>query len=129
MGTRSIHTLSYVNFLKSLVVRVEDVRELREKKIIFSNLETDEQVLKVIKEIDTGGVHSAPFIDGEVKKKIEDHCSSKARTWVAEFIHTYFRSPWTLIALITAIFLLCLTVIQTYYAMHPASPAPSHSPR
>ncbi|XP_022873103.1 uncharacterized protein LOC111392053 [Olea europaea var. sylvestris] len=119
-------TLLYVNFLKSLVVGVEDVRELREKRIIFSSFETDEQVLKVIKEIDTGGIHNFPFLD-EVKKKIDVHCSSKARTWIAEFIHIYFRSPWTLIALITAIFLLCLTVVQTYYAMHPASPAPARS--
>ncbi|CAA2972765.1 Hypothetical predicted protein [Olea europaea subsp. europaea] len=128
MGTvESMVTLSYVNFLKSLVVRVEDIRELREKKIIFSNLETDEQVLKVIKEIDAGGIHYAPFLE-VVKMKIEDHCNSKARTWFAELYHSYFRSPWTLIALITAIVLLCLTVVQTYYAMHPASPAPAGSP-
>ncbi|CAA2970882.1 Hypothetical predicted protein [Olea europaea subsp. europaea] len=128
MGTvEGMVTLIYVNFLKSLVVRVEDVRELREKKVIFTGLENDEQVLKVIKEIDAGGIHYAPLLE-EVKKKIEDHCSSKARTWFAELKHSYFRSPWTLIGLITAIVLLCLTVVQTYYAMHPASPAPARSP-
>ncbi|CAA2975918.1 Hypothetical predicted protein [Olea europaea subsp. europaea] len=126
-GTEAMVTLHYINFLKSLVVRAEDVRYLREKRIIFSTYETDEQVLKVIKEIDNGGLHNAPPLY-DIQKKIEDHCSSKARTWIAEFIDTYFRSPWTLIALITAIFLLCLTVIQTYYTMHPASPASERSP-
>ncbi|CAA2994899.1 Hypothetical predicted protein [Olea europaea subsp. europaea] len=105
--------LCYVCFLKSLVIKSEDVKELREKKILFSTSDSDEQLVKVIKEIDTCGLDDDhTFYD--VKMRIEKHCSSKANTWIAELIHIYFRSPWTLIALSAATFLLCLTFLQTY---------------
>ncbi|CAA2997467.1 Hypothetical predicted protein [Olea europaea subsp. europaea] len=109
--------ISYVNFLKSLIVKPEDVKELREKKILNSSLDSDEQIVKLIKEIDNYGLED----DGifyEVKKGIEKHCSNKAKTWIAELINTHFRSPWTSIALLATAFLLCLTFLQTYYTMN-----------
>ncbi|KAL2501965.1 Plant protein of unknown function [Forsythia ovata] len=56
-------TICYINFLKSLIVKPEDVKELREKKILFSSLDCDEQVVQVIKEIDTCGIYLAPIFD------------------------------------------------------------------
>ncbi|KAL2480727.1 Plant protein of unknown function (DUF247) [Abeliophyllum distichum] len=108
--------ICYINFLKSLIVKPEDVKELREKKILFSSL-GDEQVVQVIKEIDTFGLDQ-PTIFNDVKMRIEKHCSNKAKTWIAELIHTYFRNPWTFIALLAATILLCLTFIQTYYTVN-----------
>ncbi|XP_022883137.1 UPF0481 protein At3g47200-like [Olea europaea var. sylvestris] len=110
--------LCYVNFMKSLIVKSEDVKELREKKILISDLDSDEQIVEAIKGIDT---HSfgTDSIFYEVKNQIAKHCSSEAKTWIAELIHTYFRSPWTSIALFAATFLLCLTFLQTYYTINP----------
>ncbi|KAL2480732.1 Plant protein of unknown function (DUF247) [Abeliophyllum distichum] len=110
--------ICYINFLKSLIVKPEDVKELREKKILLSNL-GDEQVVQVIKEIDTFGIDYISPIFYEVKMRIEEHCNNKAKTWIAELIHTYFRNPWTFIALLAATFLLCLTFLQTYYTINP----------
>ncbi|CAA3000724.1 Hypothetical predicted protein [Olea europaea subsp. europaea] len=112
-----LSVMCYVNFLKSLIVKSEDVKELREKKILFSTLDNDERVAEVIKEIDTYGL-DIDHIFYDVKTRIEEHCSSKAKTWIAELIHTYFRNPWTFIALLAATFLLCLTILQTYYTMN-----------
>lgn len=110
--------ISYVNFMKSLLETPRDVKELREKGILFSCLGSDEEVLKMYKQIDTYGVNNCGlFLD--VKTRIEEHCSSKAKTWMADLIHTYFRSPWTAIALFAATLLLCLTFLQTYYTIHP----------
>ncbi|CAA2975171.1 Hypothetical predicted protein [Olea europaea subsp. europaea] len=109
--------ICYVNFLKSLIIKPEDVKELREKKILFSTLDSDEQIVKLIKQIDNYGLED-DWIFYDVKKGIEKHCSSKAKTWFAELINTHFRSPWTLIALFAATFLLCLTFLQTYYTMN-----------
>ncbi|XP_022882686.1 uncharacterized protein LOC111399543 [Olea europaea var. sylvestris] len=99
-------------------LKAKDVKELREKKILFSTLDSDEQVVEVIKEIDTSGLDNYYIFD-DVKMRIEKHCSSKAKTWIAELIHTYFRNPWTFIALLAATFLLCLTFLQTYYTVNP----------
>lgn len=43
----------FVNFLKWLTVKREDLKELREKKIFFSTLDSEEKIVEVIKEIDT----------------------------------------------------------------------------
>ncbi|KAI3470998.1 hypothetical protein Pfo_027661 [Paulownia fortunei] len=110
---------SYVNLMKSLIHCPKDVKELREKRILISNLGSDEQVLKVFKEMNTYGMENAGIFQ-DVKEKIEEHYNSKAKTWMAELIHTYFESPWTAIALFAAIFLLCLTFIQTYFTIHPS---------
>ncbi|XP_022854590.1 UPF0481 protein At3g47200-like [Olea europaea var. sylvestris] len=107
----------YVNFLKSLIVKPEDVKELRENKIFFSALDSDEKVVEVIKEIDTCGLVVDSIFE-DVKMGIEEHCSSKAKTWIAELIHNYFRNPWTFIALLAATSLLFLTFLQTYYTMN-----------
>ncbi|KAL2480728.1 Plant protein of unknown function (DUF247) [Abeliophyllum distichum] len=109
--------ICYINFLKPLIVKPKDVKELREKKILFSCLDGDEQVLQVIKEIDTCGIDLPPIFN-DVKMRIEEHCSNKAKTWIAELIHTYFRNPWTFIALLAATILLCLTFLQTYYTIN-----------
>ncbi|CAA2998292.1 Hypothetical predicted protein [Olea europaea subsp. europaea] len=108
----------YVSFLKSLIVKSEDVKELREKKILFSSLDYDEQIVEAIKEINIGGYGTDIMFD-DVKRAIENHCSSKSKTWIAELIYTYFRNPWTVTALLAATFLLCLTFLQTYYTMNP----------
>ncbi|XP_022883207.1 UPF0481 protein At3g47200-like [Olea europaea var. sylvestris] len=106
-----------VNFLKSLIVKSEDVKELREKKILINGFDNDEQVVEVIKGINTWGLHDTTNVD-DVRVCIEKHCSSKAKTWIAELINTYFRSPWTFTALVAANLFLCLTFLQTYYTMN-----------
>ncbi|KAL0377212.1 UNVERIFIED_CONTAM: hypothetical protein Scaly_0838800 [Sesamum calycinum] len=46
---------SYINLMKSLIESPEDVKELREKKILFNLLGSDEQVQKMYEKIDTHG--------------------------------------------------------------------------
>ncbi|KAL0316772.1 UNVERIFIED_CONTAM: hypothetical protein Sradi_5555400 [Sesamum radiatum] len=119
--TKSDLTLtSYVNFMKSLIENPKDVKELRENGILFSRLGSDEEVVQVFKEIDTYGLSSGNVFQ-DVKMRIEEHCNSKAKTWTAELIHTYFRTPWTAVALFAAVFLLCLTFLQTFYTIRPAN--------
>ncbi|KAK6122803.1 hypothetical protein DH2020_043408 [Rehmannia glutinosa] len=110
--------ISYVNFMKSLLEEPKDVKELREKKILFSCLANDEEVVKMFKEMDTYGMDNIGIFQ-DVKKRIDEHCDSRGKTWKAKLIYTYFRNPWNAIALLAAIFLLCLTFLQTYYTIHP----------
>ncbi|KAK4432068.1 hypothetical protein Salat_0968900 [Sesamum alatum] len=110
--------LSSVSFMKTLIENAKDVKELREKGILFSCLESDEEVVKVFKEINTFGMDYLSTF-GDVKMRIEEYCSSKAKTWMADLINTYFRSPLPLIALVVGALLLCLEIIQVHYAIHP----------
>ncbi|XP_051148490.1 UPF0481 protein At3g47200-like [Andrographis paniculata] len=109
---------SYVNFMKSLVETSKDVKELREKLILFSTMVHDEDVVKVLEGIPTYGLDDYDsFVD--VNRDIDEHCKSTGKTWMAEFSHNYLRSPWTITALIAATFVLCLTVVQTFFTIHP----------
>nr|GMD48021.1 UPF0481 protein At3g47200-like [Ipomoea batatas] len=109
---------SYVNFMKSLIVCPNDVKELREKRIICNTLGDDMEVVQLFKGLNTHGIDN-PKIFREVKQKIQEHYDSKANTWMAELVYTYLRSPWTIMALLAASLLLLLTLAQTYVAFNP----------
>ncbi|XP_027157303.1 UPF0481 protein At3g47200-like isoform X1 [Coffea eugenioides] len=110
---------AYIEFMKSLIDSPKDVKELREKRILLTTLGSDEEVLKVYKDINTYGVRNVTIFHG-VKEKIQAHYNNKAKTWLAELFYTYFNSPWTAIALFAAAFLLVLTFLQTYYTVRPS---------
>ncbi|KAL1568105.1 UPF0481 protein [Salvia divinorum] len=108
----------YFNFMKALIHNANDVKVLREKGILYGLLPSDEDVVQLFKSIDTYGYpNRGLFLD--VKMRIEEHCNNKARRWMADLINTNFRSPWTVIALVAATFLLCLTFLQTYFTINP----------
>ncbi|XP_060184677.1 UPF0481 protein At3g47200-like [Lycium barbarum] len=106
--------VSYINFMKSLVISPNDVKELRQEKIIFNTLGSDEEVVQVYKALKTYGADN-PSIFQNVNGNIQEHYNSKGKTWIAELIDKYFNSPWSLIALVVTVFLTFLTVVQTYY--------------
>ncbi|CAN4089840.1 unnamed protein product [Withania somnifera] len=106
--------VSYINFMRSLVITPNDVKELREQKILFNSLGSDEEVVQVYKELNTYGADD-PLLFKKVRRNIQQHYNSKGKTWIAELIDTYFNSPWSLVALVVTAFLTFLTVVQTYY--------------
>ncbi|XP_031103154.1 UPF0481 protein At3g47200-like [Ipomoea triloba] len=109
---------SYINFMKSLIVSPQDVKELREKCIIRSALGEDKEVVKLFHGLNTHGLEN-PIIFRDVKHKILNYYNSKTKTWMAELTHTYFRTPWTAIAFFAATSLLVLTFLQTYFTINP----------
>ncbi|XP_060201775.1 UPF0481 protein At3g47200-like [Lycium barbarum] len=101
---------NYVNFMKSLVISAEDVKELREQGILFNGLGTDKEVVKVLQEIPAGPLISfGSFLD--VKREIQHHTSSKKGIFLAELFSTHFSSPWSIMALLVVIVLLGLTLV------------------
>ncbi|XP_059309799.1 UPF0481 protein At3g47200-like [Lycium ferocissimum] len=113
---------SYIYLMKTLIISPNDAKELRRKRIIVNLLGSDEEVVQVFKALNTyGGDYLHIYKD--VKKKIEQHYNSKSQTWIAELLDTYFRSPWSLIALVAAVSLLFFTILQTYFASPLYPPA------
>ncbi|KAK4421641.1 hypothetical protein Salat_2114700 [Sesamum alatum] len=110
--------ISYVDFMKSLIDSPADVKELREKKILLTSFGSDEEVVRLFRELNTYGIESTyNFLD--VEQRIQKHYYSKAKTWMAELIHTYFSSPWSFIAWFAGLWLLILTSVQTYFTINP----------
>ncbi|XP_024625146.2 UPF0481 protein At3g47200 [Medicago truncatula] len=111
---------SFLAFMDSLIDHPEDVKELRSNGILLNKLGSDEEVAHLFNIISTDLVRNT-YIYHDVKWKINDHYCNKYKTWIAQGFHTYFNSPWAIIAFIAAVVVLVLTFIQTWFTIHPTS--------
>ncbi|KAK2995072.1 hypothetical protein RJ640_028242 [Escallonia rubra] len=110
---------SYIGFMKSLINHPDDVKVLRSNHIILNKLNSDEELAKMYMEISIPTANSATFTI--VQERIQEHYNSRGKTWIAQMISRYLRSPWTLIGLLAATSLLVLTFLQTYFTISPRS--------
>ncbi|PWA54226.1 hypothetical protein CTI12_AA437780 [Artemisia annua] len=108
---------TYIRVMKSLVIQRDDVKELRNSKILLHSLGRDEEVVKMYDEIEAPAVNLYMF--NQLRRGIEKHCTSRYKTWVAELITVYFCSPWKTMALLVATAILITSFLQTYFAIRP----------
>jgi len=111
---------SFVAFMDSLIDHPEDVKELRSKGILLNCLGSDKEVADLFNIIGTDVVYDGEIYH-KIKHKIHAHYHNKYKTWIAQGFHTYFSSPWTIIAFIAAFIALVLTFIQTWFTINPPS--------
>uniref|UniRef100_A0A2N9GGT9 Pyrroline-5-carboxylate reductase dimerisation domain-containing protein n=1 Tax=Fagus sylvatica TaxID=28930 RepID=A0A2N9GGT9_FAGSY len=109
---------SYICFMDSLIDHAEDVMVLRSEGILLNFLGSDQEVADLFNAIAKDLVPN-PYAYAGVKGRIERHYRNKLKIWMAEWLHTHFSSPWTILAFIAAIFAIALSVVQTYYAANP----------
>ncbi|KAK0589893.1 hypothetical protein LWI29_019809 [Acer saccharum] len=114
---------SYICFMDSLIDHAEDVKELRSKGILFNCLGSDQQVADLFNQI-ADNLVANPSAYAKVKNELERHYKNKIKIWLAEWLHTHFTSPWTVLAFVGAIFALVLSVIQTYESIYATETAP-----
>ncbi|CAK8576692.1 unnamed protein product [Lathyrus sativus] len=109
---------TFLVFINSLIRQPEDVKDLRLAGILFSNYGTDEELIKLFHYITTDAVSNAkPYSD--LFEKINKHMTNKWKTKTVRFLR-YIRHPWTNFAVHSAELALAFTVIQTWFAVHPA---------
>ncbi|KAF7146818.1 hypothetical protein RHSIM_Rhsim04G0109800 [Rhododendron simsii] len=108
---------SYICFMNSIIDQDEDVKELRSQGIVMNYLGSDMQVADLFSDITTE-LAPSPHAYLQVKSGIEKHHRISWKSWIAEWHHTYFRSPWTCIAVAAAILAITLSVAQTVLAAY-----------
>ncbi|KAI8559129.1 hypothetical protein RHMOL_Rhmol04G0150100 [Rhododendron molle] len=108
---------SYICFMDSIIDQEEDVKELRSKGIVMNYLGSDKQVADLFNDISTE-LAPSPHAYLQVKSGIEKHHRISWKSWIAEWHHSYFRSPWTCIAVAAAILAITLSVAQTVLAAY-----------
>ncbi|GKA91190.1 UPF0481 protein-like protein, partial [Tanacetum coccineum] len=101
------------------VVQRDDVKELRNSKILLHSLGRDDEVVKTYEEIEAPAVNIYMF--NHLRRGIEKHCNSRYKTWAAQLITVYFSSPWKTVALLVATAILVTSFLQTYFAIRPLS--------
>ena len=107
---------SYISFLDSLIDEASDVKMLRKARILHNFLGSDEEVAQLFNEIGTDLVPN-PYLYLNVKLQIQGFYDCKCTTWMAQFIHDHFSSPWTFLAFCGVLLGLGLTAAQTWYAV------------
>ncbi|KAG2683580.1 hypothetical protein I3760_10G037700 [Carya illinoinensis] len=107
---------SYVSFLDSLIDEASDVKELRKAHVLLNLLGSDYEVAQLFNKI---GTDLVPDLDEykQVQTQIQKYYDKTWVTWVAEFFHNHFSSPWTLLAFLGALLALALSATQTWYTV------------
>ncbi|KAF9619579.1 hypothetical protein IFM89_007406 [Coptis chinensis] len=110
---------SYVFFMDNIIDSAKDVSLLHAKEIIQNAIGSDKAVAKLFNSLSKDVTLDPESSLDKVHKKVNDYCKKKWNEWRANLIHTYFRSPWAILSLVAAIFLVALTVLQTVYTIYP----------
>ncbi|KAM7505329.1 hypothetical protein LguiB_004233 [Lonicera macranthoides] len=107
---------SYICFLDSLIDHPGDVKVLRSAGVLHNCLGSDEEVSLLFNDIGYDLVPN-PMAYNEVKGLIQEHYNTPAKTWMAQFYHEHFRSPWSIFALLGALTALFLSGVQAYFSV------------
>ncbi|GKV40832.1 hypothetical protein SLEP1_g48433 [Rubroshorea leprosula] len=107
---------SYVSFLDSLIDQREDVKIMRDAGVLYNELGSDKAVALLFNKI--SNLVPKPRLQNpnlrDCMIRIQAHCDSAFANYVAQLYHTYFKSPWSMLAFFGALLGLALTAIQTY---------------
>lgn len=109
---------SFLAFINSLVRQPEDVKVLRSAGVLLSTYGSDEELVKLFHFLATD-IMSNEKKYAYVFVEIDKHITNKWKVNTVRFLK-YIRHPWTNFAIHATELALALTVIQTWFAIHPA---------
>lgn len=110
--------MNYVNFMKTIIDSADDVKVLRECRILFTTLGDDQEVSDLYRDLNTYGMADAKSFK-EVKHKIQTHYDSTRKTLMSQFFSIYFGTPWAIMGWIVGVLVLLLNIVQAYFTINP----------
>ncbi|KAL7175255.1 hypothetical protein ACSBR2_028960 [Camellia fascicularis] len=112
------HISSYGFFMDTLINSAHDVELLEKAEILHNYLGTSQDVSdlfnNICKEVVVGR-----FYFGKKCEDARDHCRELWPRFLASFKRDYFANPWTGIAVVAAIIIFGLTIVQAIYTVLP----------
>ncbi|KAJ6677300.1 hypothetical protein OIU85_010462 [Salix viminalis] len=75
---------SYICFMRSLIDKSEDVKELRSKGILRTTMGSDDQIAQIFKEMTTNLVPDS-FAYRDVKNSVESHYRNTVKRWILHY--------------------------------------------
>jgi len=110
-GWYSATCTSYVCFMRSLIDKPEDVKELRSKGILRTTIGSDDQIAQIFKEITTN-LAPKPTAYTKVKRSVESHYRSSVKRWIIENKGPFSRA----VVKYSFIYGIAVSAIQAYLA-------------
>ncbi|KAJ6294901.1 hypothetical protein OIU76_022897 [Salix suchowensis] len=108
-GLYSAKCTSYVCFMRSLIDKPEDVKELRSKGILRTTIGSDDQIAKIFKEMTTNLVPD-PFAYRDVKNSVESHYRNTVKRWILQYKDPFSKA----VVKYSFIFGIAVSAIQAY---------------
>ncbi|ESR34127.1 hypothetical protein CICLE_v10006434mg [Citrus x clementina] len=109
--------INYLKFMDCLINTAKDVELLCENKILHNCLGDDEVVANMFNRL--GDSVALPLYNfyGDIFHNVNKYCDRHWNIWIANLRHNYFNTPWTIISVFAALFLLILTLTQTLFSV------------
>ncbi|KAK1291344.1 UPF0481 protein [Acorus calamus] len=113
------HITYYAVFMERMVKTPSDVRVLQGEGILRIGKSNEEEMARLFGELCTQVfVNNGRSYLNELFYAVNKHCGSKWNKWRAVLARDYFKNPWAIISLAAAIFLIILTLVQTYTSVY-----------
>ncbi|GKA81023.1 putative UPF0481 protein [Tanacetum coccineum] len=107
---------SYAHVMEMLVDTQEDMAKLVKSKVLVDGLGSNQEAADMINKI-CKNITITEFYYTQEFKEIDKYYNSYWPKNIARLRRVYFNNPWNAIALVAAIILFSLTVVQTVYAI------------
>ncbi|XP_077225460.1 UPF0481 protein At3g47200-like isoform X2 [Tasmannia lanceolata] len=110
---------SFVIFMDNLINSSEDVGYLHYCGIIEHWLGSDDEVADLFNRLCQEVVFDInDSYLSKLSEEVNRYYNHRWNAWRASLKHNYFGNPWAIISLIAAIFLIALTLTQTFYGVY-----------
>ena len=123
---------SFALFFDSLVNTPEDVKILQKCGIVNNCLDSDEELTNFFNQICKGMLVEKDNFMAELFPAVKSYCESswskrraRRNRHKNQLIDKYFSSPWTAISLGAGVFVVLLTILQTFFAIYAYFVPPS----
>ncbi|KAB5524142.1 hypothetical protein DKX38_021891 [Salix brachista] len=110
-GLYSAKCTSYICFMRSLIDKPEDVKELRSKGILRTTIGTDDQIAQIFKEMTTNLVPN-PSAYRDVKNSVESYYRDTVKRWILQYKDPFSKA----VVKYSFIFGIAVSAIQAYLA-------------
>lgn len=111
------YVTSYALAMDMLVDTEEDIAKLIESKVVVNHLGSNEKAADMINSL-CKELPFRRFYYFDDWREMDRHYNSYWPKNIAALKRTYFSNPWSMIALVAAIMLFALTVVQTIYTVN-----------
>ncbi|KAG5228056.1 UPF0481 protein [Salix suchowensis] len=110
---------SYVSFMQTLIANERDVALLHSRGIIQNAIGSDTAVCELFNSLPKDMAMEPNSSLEAVQMQVNAYSQKPWNEWRANLVHTYFRNPWAILALIAVLIFFALACARTVYSIIP----------
>ncbi|KAJ6341435.1 hypothetical protein OIU78_009580 [Salix suchowensis] len=110
---------SYVSFMQTLIANERDVALLHLRGIIQNAIGSDTAVCELFNSLPKDMAMEPNSSLEAVQMQVNAYSQKPWNEWRANLVHTYFRNPWAILALIAVLIFFALACARTVYSIIP----------